>query len=331
MKKLLILTFICLVLFGSCKEHTTTPETPTLAEWEKVSDLPGYFFYSLKIKDNTIYMIYYNDGHKFACSKDSGKTWQVSELDFYVKDYCFLSVEGNKFYISGYDGLFESSDKGLTWSENLTLRNYVNPTISFQFLTDISINDNEIFVSQNANQYMAYYANGLIYSSDGGINWISPPSFPTHRVVALEKFDQVLVFCDYKIQYSFDNLNTWYFANGGEKEIVDFYKVDSKLFAVDYFSIKVSKNHGISWTECCPPLQNSEIILPNTFTSNANKIFVMSNEGVIFTSDQSEINWEILNNTIPVEGVGNSGTLFAFEDFIYLVDETKMWRKKITD
>ena len=70
------------------------------------------------------------------------------------------------------------SDNGLTWRENISLREYVNPTIAFHSLTDISVSDNEIFVGQVADSYMAYYANGLIYSSDRGLQLDLSTQFP---------------------------------------------------------------------------------------------------------------------------------------------------------
>ena len=289
MKNILFFFFFSFIALISCKEESITPIPETTNTWEKVADLPGYYYHNLKIKGNTIYMICYNEGYKFASSQDSGKSWQVSDLNFYVKDFGFLSVEGNKFYISGYDGLFESSDNGLTWRENISLREYVNPTIAFHSLTDISVSGNVIFVGQIADSYMAYYANGLIYSSDRGLSWTCPSNFPTYRVVALKKFDRTLVFCDNKIQYSFDSLNTWYFANGGEKEIVEFYEINSRLFAVGYISIKISNTSGTSWIECCPTISTDEVILPKTFTSTSDKIFVMNNKGVLHYSDQSDL------------------------------------------
>jgi len=336
-----ILFFFCFsfILLISCKEESITPIPETTSAWEKVSDLPGYFSFYLQTKDNTIYMVCYSNGYKFAVSDDSGKSWKENNLDFLISYNGFLNVEGDIFFIAGYDGLFKSTDKGLSWSEDLFLRNFVGAIYGIPGLTSMHVESEKIYLGNNKTANMPGYVKGIFYSSDNGETWCCPGSAETSwRVVALEKMGSTLFISDRKVYYSNDSLKTWHTANGintSDDEINRFVKINSRVYGLSYDIIKYSDFNGTSWTNCMNGLPNSynnPLLLFDTFTYNSEEIFICSSSGNIWKSNQSNIEWKVFDDKLPEFINGNGITLFTLDDnYLYFVNANKLWRKKITE
>lgn len=338
-----ILFFFCFsfILLISCKEESITPIPETTNTWEKVSDLPGYFSFYLQTKENTIYMVCYSNGYKFAVSDDSGKSWKENNLDFLINYNGFLNVEGNKFFLSGLTGLCISTDNGLNWNEDTVFNNYIDPNAfgNMKYLTSIAVRGDEVFVGQLVDNISPEYVRGIIYSPDNGRSWSSPGSNETPwRVSALEKMGSTLFISNLKVYYSNDSLKTWHTANGinnNEDEISRFVKINSRIYGLSYDIIKYSDTDGSSWTNCMNGLPNSynnPLLLFDTFTYNSEEIFICSSSGNIWKSNQSNIEWKVFDDKLPEFINGNGITLFTLGDnYLYFVNGNKLWRKKITE
>ncbi len=309
-----------------------------VSSWEKVADLPGDYLY-LKTKGSPIYMVCYNEGYKFAVSLDSGKNWQVSSLNF-LPNYTngFLSVEGNSFFISGYDGLFKSTDNGLSWSEDLFLRNFVGASYSIPGLTSMCVESEKIYLGNNKTANMSGHVKGIFYSSDNGETWSCPDSVETPwRVVALEKIGGTLFISNGKVYYSDDSFDNWHTATGinnSEGEINRFVKINSRVYGLNCSIIKYSDSYGTSWTDCTPFLSTNEIVLPNTFVFNSDRLFVMDNKGVILYTNQSNFDWKVFDSELPAFDPFpyENQTLFTLgDDYLYYISNDKLWRKKIIE
>lgn len=337
-----ILFFFCFsfILLISCKEESITPIPETTNTWEKVADLPGDYIY-LKTNGSSIYMVCYKDEYKFAFSQDSGKNWQVSDLGFLPKcENGFLSVEGSKFYISGENGLFESSDNGLSWSENISLRTYINPNyplLRIPTLNCIDVEGSEVFIGQLVPNGCGHgaHVNGLFYSSDNGDSWSCPSSVETPwRVTALKKFNNVLVISDFKVFFSEDSLNTWQVAYGGTGDVAEFRRDDLRLYAIHNGFIKYSDDKGKHWVNCTPSEMNNGLGIISTFTFNKSTLFIMDDNGVVHFTNKSAIEWKTLDIELPAFDPFpyENQTMFTLgNDYLYYISNDKMWRKKITE
>lgn len=340
MKYIIFFLLFSFILLISCKEDSITPIPESTAAWEKVADLPGDYIY-LKTKGSSIYMVCYKDEYKFAVSQDSGKTWQVSILGF-LPNYTngFLSVEGSTFFISGYNGLFQSTDNGISWSENTSLRNYINPDdplLRIPTLFCIDVEGNEVFLGQlvTMGTGMGGYVNGLFYSSDNGNSWSCPSSIETPlRVTAVKKINNVLVISDYKVLYSEDSLNTWQVAYGGLGDVAEFIRDDFRLYAIHYGFIKYSDDQGKHWIDCTPSEINNGLGIISTFTFNQNTMFIIDDKGVIHYTYKSVIEWKTLDKELPAFDpfpYDNQNMFTLGNDYLYYISNDKMWRKKIID
>ena len=340
MKNLLVLAFISWVIFSSCKEQTTTPEPPIQPEWEEVVDLPGDYLY-LNTKGNTIYMVCYNEDYKFAVSSDSGKNWQVNELGFLPKyGTGFLSVEGNKFFIAGEDGLFESADSGKTWNENLALRNYINPNdplLRIPTLTSLEVVENELFLGQVFPNGCGHGAHvkGLFYSSDNGMSWICPSSLGTpYRVTAIHKINNTILLSNFKMYYSEDGFNSWQVASGLTDDVAEFFRDNSRVYAVHYGFIKYSDDQGRHWIDCTPSEINDGLGIISTFTMSENRLFIIDNDAVVHFTEKSLLDWKTMDTELPAFDpfpYDNQAMFTLGNDYLYYISNDKLWRKKITD
>lgn len=336
MKAFIISILISLVLFNACKEKPVEPVTSGENSWEKVSDLPGYPNF-IKVKDNKIYMVYYSSDYKFAVSEDTAKSWQEYNLDFQIRHEGFLNVDGDTFFISSVDGLYRSFDGGVTWKEDLALRNYINPTFSIPSLTSIVVDDNNIYLGQLATGSMSQHVRGILFSSDNGQNWSSPSGLPS-RVVDIAKIGQMVVFINFKVHYSTDNLNTCYDAAGIiDHDIVRFVKTNSRLYGIGYRTIKYSDNYGVVWESCTnglPTPESNYLFLQNTFSFTKDKLFILDSNGIIHYSNQTNLAWKEFDSNLPAFNpfpYENQSLFTIGDDYLYYRSENKLWRKKISD
>lgn len=341
MKNLIVfILFLSTVLFNSCKEEPITPIPEPANNWEKISDLPGDYLY-LQSKGSSIYVVCYNEGYKFAFSQDSGNTWRVSTLDFLPKyGTGFLSVEGTKFFIAGEDGLFESTDNGTTWNENLSLRNYINPNdplLRIPTLNCLDVEGNEVFLGQLVPMGCGHgaHVNGLFYSSDNGNSWVCPSSVETRsRVTAVQKINNVILLSDFKIYYSEDSFSTWQLASGISEDVAEFFRDNSRLYAVHYRFIKYSDDQGKHWNNCTPSEINDGLGIISTFIFNENSLFIMDDNGTIHYTDKLSLVWKTLDSELPAFDAfpyDNQAMFTLGNDYLYYISNDKMWRKKIAD
>lgn len=105
-------------------------------------------------------VIFAGDGQYFKLyrSTDYGENWILSAN---LRPLVFATDSNNIVYAGTHDGLFATTDNGLTWAQN-------------NFLTNIPVSS--ILLDSNNNIYCGtgYYnnGNGVFCSNDGGQNWI---------------------------------------------------------------------------------------------------------------------------------------------------------------
>jgi photosystem II stability/assembly factor-like uncharacterized protein len=90
-------------------------------------------------------------------SIDYGENWELSAN---LRPLVFATDSNNIVYAGTHDGLFATTDNGLTWAQN-------------NFLSNIPVSSILIDSSNNIYCGTGYYdnGNGVFYSTDGGQNW----------------------------------------------------------------------------------------------------------------------------------------------------------------
>ena len=91
-------------------------------------------------------------------STDYGESWQLSTN---LRPLVFATDSNNIVFSGTHDGLFGTTDNGLTWAHN-------------NFLANIPVSSILIDTSNNIYCGTGYYdnGNGVFYSTDGGISWV---------------------------------------------------------------------------------------------------------------------------------------------------------------
>ncbi|MBX2976277.1 MAG: T9SS type A sorting domain-containing protein [Ignavibacteriaceae bacterium] len=90
-------------------------------------------------------------------STDYGENWVLSAN---LRPLVFATDSNNIVYAGTHDGLFATTDNGLTWAQN-------------NFLSNIPVSSILIDSANNIYCGTGYYSNGngVFYSTDGGLNW----------------------------------------------------------------------------------------------------------------------------------------------------------------
>ena len=153
-------------------------------------------------------------------SPDYGENWELSAN---LRPLVFATASNNIVYTGTHDGLFTTTDNGLTWAQN-------------NFLANIPVSS--ILIDSNDNIYCGtgYYANGngVFYSTDGGQNWTQLGL--SGKVVLSLSFDsQGNIYAGTKQDGLFKTIDmgqTWQQYNNG-------------LYRKDVFRLKLNKQDHI--------------------------------------------------------------------------------------
>lgn len=110
-------------------------------------------------KDGVLFAGDANVGRLYR-STDSGENWVFSAN---IAPLSFAVDSNNIVYAGSFNGLYISTNNGITWTQNNYLAGYIIPTV----ITD---NNNNVYCGTG---YTYPYLNGdgLFYSNDGGQNW----------------------------------------------------------------------------------------------------------------------------------------------------------------
>ncbi len=92
-------------------------------------------------------------------STDNGENWEFSAI---IAPLAFAADSNNVVYAGSFNGLYSTTDNGITWIHNSTLSSFVVSTV----LIDTS---NNIFCGTG---YSFVGGDGVFYSTNGGQDWI---------------------------------------------------------------------------------------------------------------------------------------------------------------
>ena len=157
---------------------------------------------------------------KLYRSTDYGENWELSAN---LRPLVFTTDSNNIVYAGTHDGLFITTDNGLTWAQN-------------NFLANIPVSS--ILIDSNNNIYCGtgYYSNGhgIFYSRDGGQNWTQMGlNGQIVLSLALDSYGNIYAGTKYNgLQKTTDLGQTWTTYNKG-------------LYRKEVFRLKLNKQDDI--------------------------------------------------------------------------------------
>ena len=268
-----------------------------------------------------------------------------------------LYINTGYLFAGTSDGVFRSSNNGLTWVE----RNVGLPT---------STNVEELAISPNGDIVLGSWG-GVYISSDNGDNWLQLPF--THWIYSMVVDGDGRIFAGAssfldgdKIYRSDDNGNSWFEINNGlidlhiNKLAINsssqifagttsgiFYSIDNAdtwtdisgilsstifdikinladvIFVADFDGIYRSSDHGTSWTHI-----NNNYAMRCLAISSDQHIFAGGANGV-YCSTNSGNDWTQLNNLYTILiAINSDGDIFictAFQGMLRSMDNGQTW------
>jgi hypothetical protein len=198
---------------------------------------------------------------------DGGSSWgEIGGLD---GEYVLgLALSGPTMLAGTGDGVYVSSDTGLTWK----FASEINAPFGHPIPTSLVAIDGGLALA-------AMGAYGVYVSTDGGRNW-SVTDFPDDYANAVGVKGKNLYVCSAGVKVSADSGATWHTLANSPGDINEFTVDDSELFAATYDSgVFISSIMGAEWTNVSDGLADLDI------TS------LCVNNGYLFAVDDSSRVW----------------------------------------
>lgn len=258
--------------------------------------------------------------------------WQPFGSYFYVSD---ILQDGTDIYAGTQDGLYHTSDKGLSWNklfkgispgvavgdmfvngDDLWARNNVTPDNGDTWMTPfadtaivVSYNGSVVVMTPKSKSY--YWAPPLPYyaSSDNGLTW-NQLNFPTPDIISSNKTD--LYACQNGAMYKSSDLGSnWQQIDTAGYHF--FLGLDSIIFIVRGDGVFKSYDDGATWVSCNNGIPPPD---PGWIVWNGTDLFLMNIAGHIYRSADKGNSWQQLPETGITISMKNSMAASADQLFI---------------
>jgi len=249
-------------------------------------------FIPLIIISPLIYLIFLCASNIFA----GNQTWTTGgptngrEMD--------LAIGKNNIYTSGYNGVWKSEDKGLSWLEK---NNGIPTPYDINNIEADFNNDNLVFAGT--------WDKGLYKSIDGGDNWTKINSFPGNyiRKLKIDPLNGNILYIGTgsgsqpgTIYKTIDGGNSWQELNLGTKGIIAYITIEptnSQALTAGIISAPdpgryKSEDGGITWVKFS---NESTIDFPDFPTPNPQVYYKIINNKLYISLDKG-VSWSLTNN-----------------------------------
>ena len=301
--------------------------------WKQIGiGLPDYAINSVVVHDN--YLLAALSGGGVYLSSNNGSNWESVNNGLNSLYVFSFTISGDKIYVGTDDGVYQSINNGINWA---------SIGLSTHFITNIIINNSDIFASSpidgifftqnngglwsqknlgltnlnvtslllNGGNFYAGTNSGLFVSNDYGSNWneinsnvISP------KVYSIKSTGSNIYMATQEgLFLSINNGSSWIqIKNGLTEQNIRCLLIDNTLFlAGTFMGIFRSIDQGISWNSTGFNLESL------TFCTKHNQTLVAAGySSSIFISTDNGINWRNCKNNLPYDtyfsaAINNSG------------------------
>lgn len=229
-------------------------------------------------------------------SNDGGASWTASSLTSFINPTALAVINGNIFCGGLPDGVYRSSDNGITW---LSVNNYLNNNA----ITTLASSGNNLFAGTSFG--------GVYMSTNDGASWafisngLSGSSLYTNTVLPSET--NILVGTGDGIYLSSDNGTSW--AKTNSNFVLSMTSNGTTVYGGTHNGVILSTNNGSSWTAVNTGLTNKTI---TALTMSGNDVFAGTHDGVFYsTNNGTSWNHVGLSNTWIESLYVYNGVLFA--------------------
>lgn len=253
-------------------------------------------------------------GRRFAVSPDNGNSWEYRTTGLYEPlgepfgAVVSVAKGTGKIFIGTTDGVYSSTDLGLSWTKLLSLE----PNRSIQ---SISWWDGKLVASSYDKTF---------YSEDDGITWnenTDPTLVDDNYYASLLIDNLILMASDRYFMVSQDFGNTWV-ARSIQFRINEIKKLDDRIVVATYRGVFATSNLGIIWDELNSNLVGAAL----SITEKDGKWFVTTNNGVFLSVDKGK-NWYPLNQGL--ENIFTYSLTFLNENAFVGTHGLGVWKSPI--
>ncbi len=260
-----------------------------------------------------------NDGRAIAgssddgiyLSTDGGQNWFRSSIGNEVENLSVYSIDKSQsghLYAGTSEGVFKSTNNGLTWEPS---NNRLN-----------AFNVRALFSKRNANILAGTNQYGIFKTTDNGISWYKVNNgLQSHNIntFLMDKDNNILVGTGSGVYRSTNDGESWTPINDGMIAGAVFglaMAQNGDLFATVWsWGIYRSTNNGISWFSSHSGIPDASISMHCIFVASDGSIYAGSNNGGLFRSTNNGNTWNktqgVQSNTIYSIYQTKDGTLLV--------------------
>ena len=214
--------------------------------------------------------------HGVYVSRDSGRSWSVSDAGLTQLDVTALKVDGNMVFAGTDSGIYSSTDRGASWRA------------SGSGLAGIPVNSIGV---DGANVFACTDGAGVFMSTDGGTTWTEINAGLTNLSVNSITFLANTPFAGTQGNGVFMFNGNWTPVSDGlgATSIVGLAAVGGDIFAATYGGgVFLSTDNGTSWTTSNTGLANLYV---RSIVAKGTSLFVATQGGGIFKSTDEGRDW----------------------------------------
>jgi len=235
----------------------------------------GLSWFNCGLNDNTVIALEINQnvifagtsGHGVYFSSDNGFSWANSN-NLNNKNVISFTSNGNDTY-AGSDGVYKSTDFGLTWYRNSTNNNPVK---------SLTAKDNIIFAG--------YLNDGIYFSSNNGLNWLQSNLYLDEVNSIFEYGNDIFAGAKHGLYISNDTGKYFKATTLTNHEINAITSCNNILFAgSDNFGVYSSSDSGTTWI--LTSLNGYPVF---SFCTLGNTVYAGTSEGIFVTTNFGN-NW----------------------------------------
>ncbi len=272
--KEIIISILVFVFYG-----LTFKSEYSVAQWVQTNGIYGGDVKAILVSNNNLIVGTEQQGIQY--SSNNGDTWNHTNLLFLSPAYC-LKKYGNKLYAGTGQGLFVSTNDGVTWDSLFK----VSPFASIPIISIIAFENTIITGTRH---------HGMQMSIDNGKSW-SKDNIYIKNAVEIYTFllmnKKLYAGAEGGLFYSTNNGSNWEQTSLKGLTVFDLTSQNNNIYAATSKGVYKSTDNGINWQHIL-----GELFCVNSIAMDERYIYAGTAYKGIYVSSNDGNNWKQCNNT----------------------------------